>query len=72
MSCDSAEHVLKCDLYDKEEREKYNAYIFTKLISNARTDGFRSVGLPNSKSHSFSLFITFFQFNGVKVKKTTF
>ena len=34
--------------------------VFTKLISNARTDGFRSVGLPNSKSHSFSLFITFF------------
>ena len=34
----------------------------TKLISKARTDGFRSVGLPNSKSHSFSLFITFFHF----------
>ena len=35
---------------------------FTKLISKARTDGSRSVGLPNSKSHSFSLFITFFHF----------
>ena len=34
----------------------------TKLISNARTDGFRSVGLPNSKSHCSSLFITFFHF----------
>ena len=36
--------------------------LITKLISKARTDGFRSVGLPNSKSHSFSLFITFFHF----------
>ena len=39
--------------------------IFTKLISNARTDGFRSVGFPNSIPHFSSLFITlnhFFHF----------
>ena len=33
MSCDSAEHVLKCDkLYDEEEPEKYNVYIYIQCV----------------------------------------
>ena len=39
-----------------------NSDHITNLISNARKVGFRSVGLPISKSHFSSRFLTFFQF----------
>ena len=39
--------------------------MITKLISNARTDGFRSVGFPNSKNHFSSLFLTFYHFKSL-------
>ena len=50
----------------------------TNLISNARSEGFRSVGLPNSKSHFFHffslvfMFFTFFVFMTLKWKTWLF